>query len=402
MNFVIPLIAIAAGLLLLQPKLQGSALWRATVTPLASIIGSGFLVVIPVLAHSAGSYSLIAMSAVVFLSVWLGSALRCNILAQDQTAAIATSPSLVHLERLSGAVLAMAYVISVAFYLRLMSGFVLSTVNDAPDTAPQMMTTAVLCVIGIYGYRKGLSGLEKLEIYSVTVKLAIICALLCALLVFNLQASNNAPLLSTPDADWLTILRQLAGLLLVVQGFETSLYLGSEYPAKVRAQSMLFAQILAGVIYIGFVGMSLPLMGPLETAEINETAIIEVVGVVAWVLPMMLVIAAVMSQFSASIADTIGAAGVIQQETGGHIDNRSGYLLITGLACALVWTSNIFEIIAYASRAFALYYLAQTLISVTHCWHSEAGSARYVKLVSYAGLSVILLFILLFAAPLES
>ena len=400
MNFVIPLIAIAAALLLLQPKLQGSTFWRATVTPLASIIGSGFLVVIPVLAHSAGSYSLAAMTAVVVLSIWLGSALRCNILAQDQTTAI--TPSLVHFERLSGAVLAMAYVISVAFYLRLMSGFVLSTVNNTPDTAPQIITTAVLCVIGIYGYRKGLSGLEKLEIYSVTVKLAIICALLSALLVFNLQASNTAPLLQTPKADWLTILRQLAGLLLVVQGFETSLYLGSEYSAKVRAQSMLFAQVLAGVIYISFVGMSLPLMGPLETAEISETAIIEVVGVIAWILPMMLVIAAIMSQFSAAIADTIGAAGVIQEETSGRIDNRSGYLMITGLACVLVWTSNIFEIIAYASRAFALYYLAQTLISMTHCWHKEAGAARYVKLASYAGLSLILLFILLFAEPLES
>ena len=400
MNFVIPLIAIAAALLLLQPKLQGSTFWRATVTPLASIIGSGFLVVIPVLAHSAGSYSLAAMTAVVVLSIWLGSALRCNILAQDQTTAI--TPSLVHLERLSGAVLAIAYVVSVAFYLRLMSGFVLSTVNNTPDTAPQMITTAVLCLIGIYGYRKGLSGLEKLEIYSVTVKLAIICALLSALLVFNLQASNTAPLLQTPKADWLTILRQLAGLLLVVQGFETSLYLGSEYSAKVRAQSMLFAQVLAGVIYISFVGMSLPLMGPLETAEISETAIIEVVGVIAWILPMMLVIAAIMSQFSAAIADTIGAAGVIQEETSGRIDNRSGYLMITGLACVLVWTSNIFEIIAYASRAFALYYLAQTLISMTHCWHKEAGAARYVKLASYAGLSLILLFILLFAEPLES
>jgi len=400
MNFVIPLIAIAAALLLLQPKLQGSTFWRATVTPLASIIGSGFLVVIPVLAHSAGSYSLAAMTAVVVLSIWLGSALRCNILAQDQTTAI--TPSLVHLERLSGAVLAIAYVVSVAFYLRLMSGFVLSTVNNTPDTAPQIITTAVLCVIGIYGYRKGLSGLEKLEIYSVTVKLAIICALLSALLVFNLQASNAAPLLQTPKADWLTILRQLAGLLLVVQGFETSLYLGSEYSAKVRAQSMLFAQVLAGVIYISFVGMSLPLMGPLETAEISETAIIEVVGVIAWILPMMLVIAAIMSQFSAAIADTIGAAGVIQEETSGRIDNRSGYLMITGLACVLVWTSNIFEIIAYASRAFALYYLAQTLISMTHCWHKEAGAARYVKLTSYAGLSLILLFILLFAEPLES
>ena len=400
MNFVIPLIAIAAALLLLQPKLQGSTFWRATVTPLASIIGSGFLVVIPVLAHSAGSYSLAAMTAVVVLSIWLGSALRCNILAQDQTTAI--TPSLVHLERLSGAVLAIAYVVSVAFYLRLMSGFVLSTVNNTPDTAPQIITTAVLCVIGIYGYRKGLSGLEKLEIYSVTVKLAIICALLSALLVFNLQASNTAPLLQTPKADWLTILRQLAGLLLVVQGFETSLYLGSEYSAKVRAQSMLFAQVLAGVIYISFVGMSLPLMGPLETAEISETAIIEVVGVIAWILPMMLVIAAIMSQFSAAIADTIGAAGVIQEETSGRIDNRSGYLMITGLACVLVWTSNIFEIIAYASRAFALYYLAQTLISMTHCWHKEADAARYVKLTSYAGLSLILLFILLFAEPLES
>lgn len=58
-------VATAAGLVLLQPRLMHAPAWRATITPLASIIGSGFLVAGPILAHAAGNLAWLAMRACV-------------------------------------------------------------------------------------------------------------------------------------------------------------------------------------------------------------------------------------------------------------------------------------------------------------------------------------------------
>jgi hypothetical protein len=49
------------ALLLLYPKLANATLWRATTTPLASIIGSGFLVLGPILSKSYGDYAPLVM-----------------------------------------------------------------------------------------------------------------------------------------------------------------------------------------------------------------------------------------------------------------------------------------------------------------------------------------------------
>jgi hypothetical protein len=65
---------------LFSPKLTASPVWRATVTPLASIIGSGFLVSFPLLTHDLGSYSVIAMTSLVGFAYLLGGAIRFNIL----------------------------------------------------------------------------------------------------------------------------------------------------------------------------------------------------------------------------------------------------------------------------------------------------------------------------------
>ena len=42
---------------LMLPRVRDARAWRATVTPLASIIGSGFLVLGPILSHSYGQYA---------------------------------------------------------------------------------------------------------------------------------------------------------------------------------------------------------------------------------------------------------------------------------------------------------------------------------------------------------
>ncbi|MDG0978697.1 MAG: hypothetical protein P8O79_03120 [Halieaceae bacterium] len=118
-------VATVAVILMLRPQLVRQIDWQATVTPLASIIGSGFLVVVPILAHLAGGYALIAISLIIGLSLWVGSALRYNILHENFEPSRWRGNHLDLAERLSDIALALAYVISIAFYLRLLSSFVL-------------------------------------------------------------------------------------------------------------------------------------------------------------------------------------------------------------------------------------------------------------------------------------
>ena len=54
-------------------------LLNATSTPLASIFGSGFLVIVPILAGAVGAYSVLAMASVCLLAYAVGSVIRYNI-----------------------------------------------------------------------------------------------------------------------------------------------------------------------------------------------------------------------------------------------------------------------------------------------------------------------------------
>ena len=55
-------------------------------------------------------------------------------------------------------------------------------------------------------------------------------------------------------------MRLLTGILLIVQGVETSRYLGAEYDAKTRIHTMRYALLLSAAIYLLFIGLSLPLL----------------------------------------------------------------------------------------------------------------------------------------------
>jgi hypothetical protein len=65
---LILIIALAVAGLLIWPPLAKSTLWRAAVTQLASIIGSGFLVLGPVLHHAFGAYAALAMAVLCALA----------------------------------------------------------------------------------------------------------------------------------------------------------------------------------------------------------------------------------------------------------------------------------------------------------------------------------------------
>ena len=78
-DVVIILIALLFASFSLVPKARNNAWWQATVTPLASIIGSGFLVVAPLLAAVTGSLAVVAMLIIVVLAFAIGHVIRFNI-----------------------------------------------------------------------------------------------------------------------------------------------------------------------------------------------------------------------------------------------------------------------------------------------------------------------------------
>ena len=79
-NLIVWLFLIVTAAILFSPRLTASPVWRATVTPLASIIGSGFLVSLPLLVHDLGSHAVTGMAFLVLFSYLLGTAIRFNIL----------------------------------------------------------------------------------------------------------------------------------------------------------------------------------------------------------------------------------------------------------------------------------------------------------------------------------
>ncbi len=394
------LLALTTVLLLisLRSKIQDSMLWGAVVTPLASIVGSGFLVIVPLLGRTVGGKAAWAMLAIVIVAYAIGAILRFNIRNAEPLLATAHSADPIFLiERGSNMLLSVAYVVSVAFYIRLLAAFVFRGLGIESEIAVHVLTSGILGYIGVIGWRQGLHGLERLEKYSVTVKLCIIAALLAGFAFFDVGHSfDNSGLLKGSPSLWDTA-RALGGMLLVVQGFETSRYLGAEYSAKVRVHSMRAAQLLAAGIYLTFVILVTPLLHRLDFSATDETAIIDLVQGTAMVLPFMLIVAAIMSQFSAAVADTVGAGGLLEEETGQKLSSRIAYLLVTFLAIVLVWTANIFEIILLASRAFAAYYFAQALVAILVTGRLRTGVLRWGLQLLFALAAAGLLWIVIFA-----
>jgi hypothetical protein len=398
--FDIILVAIAAlfTALALLPRIRENQWWNATVTPLASIIGSGFLVIAPLLAAVAGSYALAAMLLIVALAYGVGHAIRYNIRYAEPLEGSATAPrALSFYTRLSSASLSVAYVISVAFYIRLLASFALSLTPINNSFYEDILATIILLTIAAIGYVRGLRGLEVVETISVSIKLSIIIALLAGLFWHNLGTGIWSADLVPDEADTLTRLRMLGGMLLVVQGFETSRYLGATYPADMRRKTMNYAQISSAFIYICFVALVVPVLTHLPAGKPDETAIINITSYIAPVLPYLLVLAALMSQLSAGIADTVGAGGLVVEESGGRIVERHAYPVLIAFSITLIWAFDIFQVISIASRTFAFYYMMQAVIAAIVARQNR----HYGQMGFAAALALLLALIVVFALPAE-
>lgn len=369
---------------------------KGITTPLASIFGSGFLVIISVLDGAVGAWSLPAMLAICLLAYAVGSVIRFNITHVEQSLHDKTAKkSTLLLDDIADIALVPAYIISVTLYLRILSSYALNFFHLDNNLNEQYLTTGILISILLLGLIKGLNILEGMEKWALSATAVIIAVLIVTFGVYDigLWQHGSWQLPDTPEKTPWQILTILGGTLIVVQGFETTRYLGDQYTVEERVAACRRSQIIATVVYLLFVGLATPLMHFLGD-HITDNGLMEIARTVAIWLPAPLVLAAIFSQFSAAIADTLGASGNMLEFTQHKIKPRWTYVIIGGFAIILTWSANTLEILTLASRAFAFYYFLQCLVAIL-------ATQELWQKVFFAVIAVILLFSTIFAVPVS-
>jgi len=400
-NILLLIVLIAASGAMLLPAVTGAHGWRATVTPLASIIGSGFLVAAPILSHAIGDFAAIGMAALCAAGWLFGSAIRHNIAHVERVLENRKQIVFRRLDQVSALVLAFAYWVSVAYYLNLFAAFAMRGFGIIDQFWIHVVTTGVLAALAILGVTRGLKWLEDVEVAAVGLKLGVIAALIIGLtmsLFFGWGGTppDIAPHDLPPAGDQARI---LLGLVILVQGFETSRYLGSAYTPETRIRTMRYAQIIATVIYVAFIGLATPwFAGPLPPIG-GETAVIDLLRPMAFVVAPMLIVVALASQLSAAVADMNGSSGLVEDISGKRIPMRFGYAITAMAAIGLTWGANIYQIIVYASKAFAVYYFVQCVTAVISALRAERP--QFARAALFASGAILALVVVVLGMPAE-
>lgn len=403
-NTVLIIAALLTIYFLRRPQLQKSESWQATLTPLSSIIGSGFLIMSPLLASIVGGLSPLAVITIVVLAYAIGSVIRFNIQhVEPRIDNGSLSKRTREIEYLGDIALVLAYMVAIAFYLSLLSSFLLNYLEIQNLDAERWLTTIIIIFISVVGYQRGLGGLEKLESVAMTVQLSIVVALLMGLAAFSylFYSSGGSLNFDYPERDFSTQVRMLAGALLVVQGFETSRFISEKYSSEMRVATMKKAQIISGIVYVASAILLLPVVQHLDLQNIQLAKIVEITGLAAVVLPFMLIGAALMSQFSAAVADTSAGGGLLNESSGKRFSTRISYLGISACAILLVWAVDLIEIITLASRAFAFYYFLQTMLALRFCYvdcSPESRTTLWMRIL-FVCVAFMLAYIIFFAIP---
>jgi hypothetical protein len=323
----------------------------------------------------------------------MGSVIRFNIRNAEPLMEDGTAPHrAIMFEKTSDLALVVAYAISVCLYIRILAAFLLGGLGIDTPLNEHIVTVAVISIIGFVGYTKGLDMLQNLEKIALGVTLIIIVALLTGFAFYDVNTLKGPgiQLPKMPDHSWWQILTLVGGTLIVVQGFETSRYLAEEFDTETRIRSCRLSQIVSTGVYIIFIFLAIPLMHFLG-AKVEDNALIMLAGKASSLLPVPLIIAAVLSQFSAAVADTIGGGGNMVEATKQHVDSRHAYLVICGIA-VIVASFSTLTVLALASRAFAFYYTLQCLVAFN-------VSKNPTQKFGIALVAVTLGFITLFAVP---
>ena len=159
------------------------------------------------------------------------------------------------------------------------------------------------------------------------------------------------------------------------------------------------AQIISGVLYVVSVAALMPIVQHINLANIQISDIVSATGLAATILPLMLIVAAIMSQFSAAVADTVGAGCLVSESSSGNLPTNKCYLVVSVFAIILVWTADLLEIISFASRAFAVYYLLQCIVAIVASRHYYERNVLFLQGVRFTIVASILAVIVISAIP---
>ena len=378
-------VAIAIAVFLSVGRFARGESWRATVTPLASIIGSGFLICGPLLAKEFGSGAILAMAALLAIAYAVGAVIRFNIVHFENFAATAApNDPIMWWARVAQLALAAAYAVSVAYYLKLLAEFVLKYLPDGgmPHAlASNLLVTILIAALAALVFVGGVRRVEHVAHGTVAIKLGIIGGMLAGLgCWWLLMPGQSQPLPAAKFSGASNPL--LLGLIITVQGFETSRYLGNEYSQALRVRTMKTAQQVSAVIYIAFLALLTPLLASAAAAE-GVAGIIDVMRIVAAPLGLFVLVGAVTAQLSAAVADSIGSSGLLNELSRRRLSIRLSYAVASALSIAVVWLTDPFQIISVSSRAFAVFYALQCLIAWLVARRTGVGTrAGYAGIVA--------------------
>lgn len=394
------LCAVAVTAFLTFGRFARSESWRATVTPLASIIGSGFLICGPILAREFGRAAILAEAALLLIAYAAGAVIRFNIIhVENYLEAARLNDPVAWLARITQGVLALAYAISVAYYLKLLAEFLLKPIATDPAwhaTASNGIVTLILLGIIALAFGNGLRRVEHLAHGTVSLKIGVIAGLLAGLACWWLTNATADPM---PPAriGWNSI-PLLLGLVITVQGFETSRYLGQSYSQALRVRTMRHAQWIASAIYLAFLALLTPFLGRAAEAE-GVAGILDIMTLIAPALGIFVLVGALSSQLSAAVADSIGSGGLMSEVTRRTLSVQAAFALAGALAIAVVWLTDPFQVVAISSRAFALFYALQCALAMAVAKRTGAGTI--LQRAGFAIVGVICIVATLVGAPAE-
>ena len=366
----------------------------ASVTPLASIFGSGFLIIVPILERTLGGLAVLGAVGISAVAWLVGSAIRHNVTVVEPLAARdELGARNEQLERASDMVIAVAYVVSVALYLRIMSEYLVDYFASGAPTVTSVVAVVAVAVIVLVGVIRGFGGLDLMERLALAAVL-VLTTLLGGTYLFEGAGrlfGGGIELPPVPDSGVGETMLMLGGIVIAVQGFETVRYLGDEYDAPTRIWASRAAQAIAASIYIGFLVVTTPLMG-LGTAAGTDASLLEITERVAPVLAFPLVICATLSQFSAGTADTVAARENLRAQFPRVLGGSRAYVVSGVAAAVMIWTIPTLTIVTIASRAFAAYYCLQCVLALR-------TSGSFWPRAGFAVLATAMALITLFAQP---
>ena len=371
-------------------------------TPLASIIGSGFLICGPLLAREFGSAAILAMAALLALAYAVGAVIRFNIIHIENIALrLSLNDPMAWAMRMAQVMLAIAYAVSVAYYLKLLAEFTMKPLAIAPEwhgLVANILVTVIIVALTALTFSGNIRKIEHAAHASVSVKLGIIAGLLAGLAGWW-ATHGNVPLALPPaQLSWSGI-PLLLGLLITVQGFETSRYMGDSYDQATRVRTMRYAQWLSSAIYLAFLALLTPFLAQAQHAE-GVAGILDIMKLVTPLLGIFVLVGAVSSQLSAAIADSIGSGGLMIEVSRRRLGVRGAFMFASALSIAVVWLTDPFSVIALSSRAFALFYAMQAVLALWVSFRSRVGG--WPARVGFVAVGLVCIVAAVAGAPAES